>query len=727
MLPIYLSFHFLTGLAGGELKAQSAQEDLKVGLVLSGGGAKCLAQIGALKVIEEAGVKIDYVGGTSMGAIIGAMYSMGYNVSEIEHYLRHVDWQALLTNEVPRDRLSFFDRKGDVRYFLTFPVIDGRIEIPKGLNYAQYILRELSAITQQSYRYDDFSQLPIPFLCVATNLQTGKYRAFEKGRLIDALRASSAFPSLFTPYEIEDSIYVDGGVVLNYPVELVAEKGMDFIIGIDMQDYLHEKSELRSVVQVLEQTSTFVNAQYKDLAPALTDIYISPKIPGAGVTTFDLFDSIVSAGEREARKHWDALVALAQRDASKSPLPENLRALPLSQFYVDSIIVNGNQKHSERYILGKLDVRAKSIVENESLLEAMERLYGTRYFETVDYSLSPTDTGYVLVIKVRENPSISSFSAGINYSDDFGAAALLNYTHRNLFFKSSRFSIDAALGEMPRAELNYFVDRGFIPTLGLKLRTDRFQYRTFLDLEPVNQRTYQDYSLDFFIQSTLKDAYAIGGGVQLESIDISQDFNAAGFEELSQGFINYYGFLDFDSFDDANFPTSGVQLRAQYRLIAERQGFESFQEPSSVIDLSYRQAFSVGPRLQVIGAFYGASTIGPNLSAPYQIYLGSMGQSYINYIRPFIGYRLMELFGRNAVYLRTDLNFEFLRSHFVSLKANVGKLEPTFGGLVDSDILLDGYAIGYTYNSLLGPLEFNLATSTNHDRYYAYVRLGFWF
>ncbi len=716
---------WLTLLVLVPLLCWSQKKDLKVGLVLSGGGAKCMAQIGALKVIEEAGIKIDYIGGTSMGAIVGAMYSLGYSAEEIEKYLAQVNWDALMTNEVPRNRLSFFDRKADGRYILSFPLSKKGLQLPQGINYAQYILKELSTITQQSYQYDRFDQLPIPFFCLATNLETGQMKVFEEGRMIDALRASSAFPSLFTPYEVNDSLYIDGGVVLNYPVRVMREKEVDVIIGVDMQDYLNDREELNSVVRVLEQTTAFLNSRNMQESEELTDIWITPKFPEAGITSFQLFDSIVAVGEMEARKHWDELRALAKADPIKEEL--EVRNLPQRSFYAKDIVIKGLESLTDNYVLSKLRLRKESICELEKLEAGLDQLYGSRYFETVDYTLSKADTGFIININLKEQEYYQSLKLGINYNDDFGAALLVNYTNRKLLFKNSRLSLDLALGDMPRAELNYFVDRGTIPTLGIKLRSNRFRYQNFLNRLPINEKIYQDYSLDLFLQSTLRDAYAIGGGIQIEDIDITEQFESPNGEEINKGFINYYGFLDFDSFDKASFPNKGFQIKAQYRIIAERIGFESFLEPSSVLDISYRQAITFSKRWSMQTRLFGATTIGPNLARPYQIHLGSMGQSYINYIQPFVGYRFMELIGRNALMLRADLNYEVYKDHYLQFKANFGKMEPTLNALFVSDILLDGYSLGYTYNSLIGPLEFNLAGSTNHDDLFAYIRLGFWF
>lgn len=736
--PIYsIALLFLgpTLLASPSFGNPNDSNDVSIGLVLSGGGAKCMAQIGALKVIEEAGIKIDYIGGTSMGAIVGAMYAMGYTVSEIEGYLRQVDWDALLTNETPRNRLSFFDRKAESKYLLSFPIEEGKVTLPRGLNYAQYILKQLSFITQQSYKYDSFSDFPIPFFCVATNLENGQMEIFEDGRLIDALRASSAFPSLFTPYEVNNKLYVDGGVVNNYPVKPLKEKDVDYIIGIDVQDFLYEKDELNSVVRVLEQTSSFINASELKSQSKYTDILIRPEVPGAGVTTFDMFDSIVREGERAARKKLAALKELAAIDVSKKIDRASIEAMPMYEFLVSKIKISGNELSTDDFVLSKLRVEEGEMCALYKLDKGLDNLYGSRYFKNVDYTITPMDTGYCLNINLKENTSLAQFRLGLHYDDDFSTAFLLNYTQRNLLFKNSRFSVDFALSENPRFQMDYFVDRGYIPTLGLKLRANRFKYRLYQNQDPIDQRTYLDFSADAFIQSTLNDVFAIGGGIRFSNVDIHLDFSPRDSIEAfratsintNANYIHYYGFIDFDSFDDANYPRKGSKFKARGAIISKQSNSRQFQEPSSVIDIDYSQAASLGSKANLVFRAFGATTIGPDLDAPYQIYLGSLGRNYINYIYPFIGYQYMEVPGRNALAVRADVYYQFIKNHYFIFRGNLGKVESTFDGLFGSDVILDGYGIAYSYDSPIGPLELNLTGSTNHSNIYTYISLGFWF
>lgn len=727
MLVRYLIiFTLFVNFGKSESSAQTNADDLRIGLVLSGGGAKCISQIGVLQVLDSVGIKVDYIAGTSMGAIIGGLYALGYSGKEIEAYFRRTDWDALMTNEVPRNRLGYFDRKASDRYLLNFDIYDGKPHLPQALNYSQYILKQLSFLTLQSHQYKQFADFPIPFLCVATDLETGDLRVFEDGRLVDALRASSAFPSLFTPYELDGHLYVDGGILNNYPVRPLLSRGLNYIIGVDVQDVLYKKEELTSVVQILEQTSSFIKAEATKKQLKSTDIIIKPELPEVGMTTFDQFDYILETGRRTARQHLDELLKV-RKNGGKNPV--ETPALPMSTMYVDSIIVSGGELTTRNFVLGKMRIKDNREISMEKLDKGMDRLYGSRYFQNIDYTISPSDTGYNLHLNVRDARSLAQFRIGLNYTDDFDAALLLNYTKRNLFFRNSLLTFDFAASENPRMELNYFIDRGYIPTAGVRFRANRFDLRIYQDLKALTELIYTDFSLNFYLQSTIRDALAVGGGLQIEGVDISESLDIIGLDNTYQNYFNYYGFLDFDSFDDSDYPSSGTRFNMRGRVISRFEEFEGQYEPSSVLDATFSQAFHLGGHFSATATLVGGATIGPGFSNDfaYNIYLGSAGKDYINYIFPFIGYRYMELVGRNVLTARADFYFEFYEDHFLILRGNIGKLQPTFNELFSSDILLDGYGITYSYNSLVGPLEFTVMGSSNHGNIYSYLSLGFWF
>lgn len=225
----------------------------KIGLVLSGGGAKGFAHIGVLKVLEELNMPIDYISGTSMGSIIGAFYAMGYSATDIEKLVLNQDWEELLSDKVSRKYIHVKDKVNLDRYVVSFPIKPKGIRIPAGIVQGQNIINLFEQSTIEFHNQTDFRKFPIPFVCIATDLETGDAVVLDKGNISQALRASMAIPTVFTPVEIDGKLLADGGMINNFPVEEVIKMGADIVIGVDVQTGPRDKSELNSIEDIINQ------------------------------------------------------------------------------------------------------------------------------------------------------------------------------------------------------------------------------------------------------------------------------------------------------------------------------------------------------------------------------------------------------------------------------------------------------------------------------------------
>jgi len=232
-------------------------EDLKVGLVLSGGGAKGLAHIGTLKVIDSLGIRIDYIAGTSMGAIVGSLYASGYSGKQIDSIFLEVDFDAIINDNLPRKAKTFYERDNSEKYAVTLPFKNFKVKLPSALSRGQNTLSLLTKLTVHVSDIDDFSKLPIPFFCIATNIENGEPVILDKGSLPQAIAASGAFPSLFQPVIIDGQMLIDGGVVNNYPIDELKAKGVDVIIGVDVQDDLSSTEDLDSALDIILQINNY--------------------------------------------------------------------------------------------------------------------------------------------------------------------------------------------------------------------------------------------------------------------------------------------------------------------------------------------------------------------------------------------------------------------------------------------------------------------------------------
>ncbi len=702
-----------------------AQNHLKVGLALSGGGAKGMAHIGVLRALEEHNVKIDYISGTSMGAVVGAMYSIGYSVDQIEAYLKNVDWDALLDNTLPRNHLSVLDRESAERYILDFEVVDDKILAADAFNKGQYMLKELSFLTFPEHGQTDFSKFDIPFLCVGTDLATGEEMIFEEGELSGALRASLAFPSMFSPFKIKGRKYVDGGVVNNLPISVLKDsKGMDFIIASNVQGRLYTEEELVSVIQILEQVSSYANAMAYKEQKKKASLLINPPVLDYSLTAYELADTISKIGYDEAVKYEDVFKKLPQKSIARDTVVDLRNE---DKIYIKSIEVNGADQTTVRFVKSKMRLKKPTVYSTKKLNAGLDRLYGSSYYDHLYFDLIPADTGYNLILKLKERKSSMTLRTGLHYDDDFGIGILANITLRNALLANSRFSMDVVFSENIRGKIAYVYDRGFIPALGVQIAFHRFGTKIYDNREAITSLTYQDFSISTFLTSTFSNNYSLGGGVKYENVNYLEDFQTLGIGRFNNNYLHTYVYLDFDNFNRKYKPSKGFKLKSEFRTIARQQEGVKFFDASSVLYAKYDQAIKINRKLGINTTLLAGGTIGPDMDLPYNIYFGGLGENYNNYIFPFLGYRYMELFGRTAVMGRLDFYVEPAKNHFITAKANIGKLEPTIEGLFNESILLDGYGISYGYNSPFGPLEFTLIASSNHNAILSYLSLGFWF
>jgi NTE family protein len=276
-----------------------AQEkgDIKVGLVLSGGGAKGLAHIGVLKVIEESGVRIDYIGGTSMGAIVGGLYASGYTAKDLDSIFKNIDFNTLIQDNIPRSAKTFYEKHDFEKYAITLPFNKFKISFPASLSKGQNLYNLLYKLTDHVSEVNDFSSLPIPFFCMATNVETGQQVKLDSGNLALSISASAALPSLFSPVEVNGKLLLDGGITNNYPVEEVRKMGADIIIGVDVQDSLISRENLKSALDLLVQINNYRTIHDMVDKRRKTDIYIHPVITEFSVIAFEKGKQIIKSGE----------------------------------------------------------------------------------------------------------------------------------------------------------------------------------------------------------------------------------------------------------------------------------------------------------------------------------------------------------------------------------------------------------------------------------------------
>ena len=723
---------FLSALVIFSQENPAQKKDLKIGVVLSGGGAKGLAHIGVLKVLEDAGVRIDYIGGTSMGAMVGALYASGYSANDIDSITRSLNFDKLIQDELPRRSKSVYQKENTEKYALTLP-----LAVSKGQN----ITNTLSKLTEHVHNVSDFSKLQVPFYCIATDLESGEAVILDKGYLPEAVRASGAFPTLFDPVRINDRLLTDGGVVDNFPIDIMKQKGMDIIIGVDVQDRLHVRKDLKSAMRILMQ---IINFQMYDATAANregSDLYLHPDIAEYTVVSFDMANEIIDSGVEVAEKQWDYLKNLASlQDHSKPVTHHKLTLSKDRQFTADKIEVLGSTHYTREYILSKIRVFEGEPITYDKFYEGIDNLSATGNFKNIQYKFITSNNKPTLVLDITEEEIATDLQFSAHYDDLYKTGILVNVTSKHALFDNDVLSADLVLGDHIRSSLDYFIDNGFHWSYGVKSRYNNFS-RSFFEnaIDEISPQgiavkkipvKYHDFTTQLFVQTEFNRNLAFRIGAEQKYLKI---FYESFLDNVSSkifldntNYVNAFSGIILDTYDDKNFPERGLFLTADFNTYLFASGFRSDFKPFSQVKGKLSGAFTFGNFTTQIISEAGI-TIG-DASRVFYYFLGGNNQNFINNFTDFYGYDVADL--SESAFLKSAIVFRYqlFKKHYLTALANIARAENNLfnkGSIFENT--KTGYAVGYSIKSFIGPIELKYAWTPDNKRNYWYINVGFWF
>lgn len=712
------------------------KERPKVGLVLSGGGAKGFAHIGVLKVLEEEGVKIDYIGGTSMGAIIGGLYAAGYTADQLDSIFKTVDTDALLQDYIPRNSKSFYEKRNDEIYALQLPFDDFKIGSPVSLSKGMYNYNLLNKLLMHVRYEKDFSKLPIPFLCIATDVVTGNQVVLEKGSLPQSILASGAFPSLYTPVEINDQLLIDGGVVNNYPIDEIRRKGMDVIIGVDVQDGKKDRDKIKGALDILMQIANYGMYQGMDEKQKETNIYIKPDILNYSVVTFDKGDEIIKKGMDAAM---DKIADIRRISSSyvKQPLPSYMTNDTL---HIHSVKMNPLKSYNKDYVFGKLGYFKQECVPFSRLEEGITNLNGTQNFSGINYYFEKADEGDDLILNLKENSINRFLKFGLHYDNLYKSGLLVNVTQKKLLFKNDLASLDMVFGDNVRYNFNYLIDNGFRWSVGLQSRLNKFKYN--IQPQQHNILPIQGYILDvynsdwndltnrLYIQNYYRNRFLIGLGFEhkYQIVDISNDFVGNHWLDNSHYLSPYFNIV-LDTYDNKYFPTRGVSFNAEVKHTFFSSDYNENFKPFTQIsgELGMVKTFFDRISVEVKGDI--GVTIGALPSSNLNYFFGGFGFQSISNIKPFYGYDFLSVNANSYLKAMVRLDYRFYKKHHLNFTANFAQVDDSM--FDDPDWIKlpkhSGYALGYGFQTVVGPIEIKQSYSPEIKKHFTWFGFGFWF
>ena len=743
-----------------------------VALVLSGGGAKGAATVGALNYLEQYKFPIDMVVGTSIGGLLGGVYAMGYSPAFLDSLMRNIDWNRTMSDKVNWEYIPYSRRKYKEKFILSIPFFysvkdyqnqlkedvryanstDGRLHLaaddenadgialkslmsslPSGYIFGQNVQYLLSSLTPRYADSTDFLRLPVPFACVATDVVSGKAKVWHSGNLTTAMRSTMSIPGLFSPVRTKGMVLVDGGMRNNFPVDLAREMGADVVIGIDLSDSKTGYEEIHNIADILWRGIDMFAEDSFDRNVKSVDIRIKPDLTGYGMMSFnaEAVDTMLLRGYKAAEEQADKLTAIRRwlgtdtlKLAGKPAI--NLERTPVR---IDTVEIAGVSGKDAEYIRAKLKIHAGDIVNRASVEDAVNTIFGKGSYEYVSYEMLGEDEPFHLRINCKRGPK-HRLGVGFRMDTEELVSLLLNVGLNTTAMQGSSLDLTARIGANPYLDVHYAYETPRWPTLNVRADLRWIDHNNFLMGQNRFNAAYLSTTQEVYASNMEWSAFDVKGGLRNMYFNIAHLLasDVIGDYDRSLWSADYPGvFVDAKAYtlEDGYFPHQGFSAHLRYDLVSRvfdgpgYPGFFGIASGSGLMPVPIGEHFALIPQ----GGF--RFIFGDDIPIPFANVLGGvMPGRYVDHQLPFIGLSNAAFRRNNIVVLRTDFRFQFLRNNYVTLAANYARDFYSFRQFETGENTW-GVGLGYAYDSIVGPLKAVVHWSSLTRKVGAYFSLGF--
>lgn len=734
----------------------------KVGLVFSGGGAKGIAHIGVLKVLEEAGIHVDYVVGTSIGSIIGGIYALGYNASEMDSIVRAQDWDLLMRDQVSRTDVSYGYKEDNDKYLVTLPFMNRQglteqTEAQRGRRRG--LLRNVPAALVEGQNLDqlftklsvgyqddiDFNTLPIPFACVAVDLNTKEEVVFHRGDIVTAIRSSMSIPGYFAPVRVGDRYLVDGGMLNNLPVDVCREMGADYIITVDLHHFKkdQERETEQTIPEMVGTMLSIMNGEKYQAGRKASDILIEPNTSEYGVLSFDdvsvnaLVDSGVVAAQRVLPQLRSLAEHLKEFPDRERPRPRKAIDLNHESVRISQLEASGTDAKEINWLLSKTHIAPGQMISGEDMDKAMAFIYNTRCFTKATYDVAGNEEeGYRLKVNLRPQ-RIHQAGIGFRFDTEEMASILLGMSLNKRKLFGSKLDAEVKLG----ANLGGLVRYGYtfhnLTRINVAVSA-KHDVIDFYDYYTVNDgvRDISQYSLTYTDRYNIFTAQADYQITGWSSADIDLGVQYTGYScrvvegkagEQVVGYSFRYnllrGFLNWrlDTMDETYFPNRGIQIDlvgdARFNPEDRLWGFDP--------QFNLKAAIPLGARVTLIPQTYNRWVFGPNYRYFSNMVGGYMAGRHTPWQMPFVGINHTFKCLNNVDIARLDLRVNLFKQHYLTLMGNY--MANWFPGIESASSIEHyyGFGLGYSINTIVGPVKLIAHWSNLSKRVGIHFALGY--
>jgi len=760
----------------GVVFAASAQDTVvhqrpKVGVVLSGGGAKGFAHIGALRVIEEAGIPIDYIAGTSMGSIIGGLYAVGYDPDMMQKLCTEQNWDMIIKDQIPRKFIPLEKRINERHYLVSVPRVNGKFKLKRSIVDGMYVNMLLTRLTMPAHKERDFSKLPVPFLCIGTDMISADPIEFNHGSLAQSIRASMSIPFLFEPIEYEGYLLCDGGLTNNFPVRNVRDKGADIIIGVDLEIVKSDPKVLDNSLKVLERLISVVSQEESNMAREQCDILIRPDIGNANIMSFNDFSPIINCGEAGAREMFPQLKRLADSLQALYPFEvERHHTMPVDRVTIAGVEVEGLDDYNAELLKSEFGDEFPQEFMIDDIETIIVKIYSQGYYSNVWYELIDSPDGNVIRLHCKSRSSLN-FALGMHYDNNYGIGVLLNMNARTKHFT---YNIDLNIADNPyfKASTTHRYTRmlsGTAEISAMNLKANLYNSKGHI----VNALNMQNNALDLYFQVAPSVTQALKLGFRLK-YNMVRELQYSGYDDedyshkLSpRAYLHYF----FNNEDQTDFPCKGWNINVIGKCILYDSVFSTAEsQPNYCVQADIRKSFPIGQHHALRLGAIGAARFGTmNLDVEDIFFVGGQSKMYyVDNILSFTGMPFMSAYTEKVAFAKAAWQWNFYKSFYAVLSCDAGfiknylkiydwsdelnkiadpanpteedleiiaqydkKVDDLLSDDIDTWFIPDNFTVGagltLGVKTLFGPIELQLSKSNVIKDWAFFVNVGFWF
>lgn len=744
-----------------------------VALVLSGGGAKGTAHVPVIRYIEELGIPVDIVLGTSMGGLVGGLYSLGYSVEEMDSLVRNMDWGWALSDKLSREYITYTDMKYKEKYLLSIPFYYERDyyrmkladenrfaqvkqheilhigadnehgheflknnllgSLPSGYIYGQNVSNLISSLTIGYQDSIDFQTLPIPYVCIAADMVTGKAKIWHSGKMNDAMRSTMSIPGVFAPVKTQGMVLVDGGIKDNFPTALARQMGADIVIGVDLAQNKRGYMDINNIADIAAQTIDMLGRDTYEKNILVPDVTIKPHLPEFGSLSFNkhAVDTIMARGWKAAQAQDSLLRKIAERTREDYV---DVRSPKAFDFHADSLVIadieiTGVLPKEKEILKDRLDLKPGQKISREDLDYVVAQIYGTQAYDYVTYELLGDKEPFKLILNCKRGP-IHQLGIGVRADTEEIVSVLLNLGLNAHMLQGHKLDLVSKISANPYVQAHWSYDMPKIPTVNAAVSL------RWTDLNLLNIR---DNTLSFIYLQAKQELYL--SNIKWKKMDMKVGFRNDVFNirdlksseilgdyDLSlvkNDFMSLFFDARTDTFDDGYFPTRGVNAGASYSWT-----FAGLPDPISgfhTAQVDAKAALPVGEIFAFLPSFNMRFLFGEEIPVPYfNAVGGSLSGRYVDQQIPFVGVTNLYAMKNILTVFRTDYRFRIMKNHYVTGILNYARDCDHFRFYADG-LGYFGAALEYAFDTIFGPFKANVHWSnmTNHVGVYLSVGYNF--